>query len=273
MPTCGWSRNQNLGVNKTKIRIRTTATSYCQVPRSYDQKNVLERICFMPAISVRGNAIDDHTITHMHDAVEMGDRFGIVSDHHDSLPQVLVKLAQHLQHDFGIFGIEIAGGLVGEQDFRLVDDSAGNRHSLLLAARKLGGLVVQAPLQAQHFGNHVEAVGIEAIAMDELRDGDVALGGQSGQQIETLENEANFMPPQLGTRRVTELRQIVAVDEDMPAGGLRQSAYHVKKRRFSTARRTHNRNGFSRQNFEVDAAKRRHFDLTSPVELPQTFGF
>ncbi len=112
----------------------------------------------------------------MHDTVEMNDRFGIVSDHHDSLSQVLVKLAQHLQHDFGIFGVQVAGGLVGEQDFRLVDDGAGNGHALLLAAREFGRLVVQATLQAQHFGHHVESMGIEAIAVNELRDGDVALG-------------------------------------------------------------------------------------------------
>src|SRR5882762_1739064 len=98
MPTCGWSRNQPRGVSNTKMRMRTTAMSYCQVPRSYDQKNVLERMCFRPAISIRRDAVDNHAIAHVHYAVEVRDRLGIVRDHHDSLSQILVELTQHLQN-------------------------------------------------------------------------------------------------------------------------------------------------------------------------------
>ena len=41
-------------------------------------------------------------------------------------------------------GVEVAGGLVGDQDVRLVDQRAGDRHPLLLAARELGREGVQA---------------------------------------------------------------------------------------------------------------------------------
>ena len=40
----------------------------------------------------------------------VGGGFGVVGDHQHSLTQCSVGLAQHSEHDFGILGIEIAGG-------------------------------------------------------------------------------------------------------------------------------------------------------------------
>jgi hypothetical protein len=63
-----------------------------------------------------------------------GRRIGIVGNHHDRLPQILIELPQHRQHVVRTFRIEIAGGLVGEDDFRFVDDGARDGYALLLAA-------------------------------------------------------------------------------------------------------------------------------------------
>ena len=60
----------------------------------------------------------------MYDAVKVSGGFGIVRNHHDGLAEILVQPSKHLQHNFGIFRIEVAGGLVGKQDFRLVNDGA-----------------------------------------------------------------------------------------------------------------------------------------------------
>ena len=46
-----------------------------------------------------------------------------------------------------VFGVEIAGGLVGQHDGRVVHQRARNRHALPLAAGKLVGLVSHARLQ------------------------------------------------------------------------------------------------------------------------------
>src|SRR5438874_1633410 len=95
-PLCGWSRNQYRGVSSAKIRMRITATSYCQVPRSYDQKNVFERIRPRLAMSVCGYAVDDDAVAHVHDALEVRGRFRIVRDHHNGLAKFFVQLAEHL---------------------------------------------------------------------------------------------------------------------------------------------------------------------------------
>src|SRR5207253_3669313 len=69
--------------------MRITATSYCHVPRSYDQKNVFERTRPRLAISVRGHAVDDDTVAHVHHAIEVSGRFRVVRDHHHGLAELL----------------------------------------------------------------------------------------------------------------------------------------------------------------------------------------
>src|SRR5215472_18878982 len=129
----GWSRNQCRGVSSTNTRMRITAMSYCHVVRSYDQKNVFERICPRLAMSVRGNAVNDDAVAHVHHAIKISGRFRVVRDHHDGLAELLVQLAEHLKDGFGVFGVEISGRFVGQQNFWFVDDGARDGHTLLLS--------------------------------------------------------------------------------------------------------------------------------------------
>src|SRR3981081_172639 len=99
-PLCGLSRNQFRGVRSTKTRMRMTARSYCHVPRSYDKKNVRERIWPRLGISIRRHSVDDDSIAHVHHAVEIRCCFRVVGDHDDGLAQILVQLPKHLEDDF-----------------------------------------------------------------------------------------------------------------------------------------------------------------------------
>src|SRR5271163_4424532 len=118
---------------------------------------------------------------------------------------------------------------------------------------------MQAAYQAEHLGGYVEAMRIESVAMNILRDGDVAFGGERGQQIKTLEDEADFVAAELGTLGIAHGGKIVAVDENSSFGGFRQAADNVEQGRFAAARGTHDGYGFAGLDFEVHAAKRRHF--------------
>ena len=44
---------------------------------------------------------------------------------------------EDLDHDLAVLRVEVAGGLVGEDDARVVGDGARDRHALLLAAGEL----------------------------------------------------------------------------------------------------------------------------------------
>src|SRR5258708_2721284 len=169
-PLCGLSWNQFRGMRSTKTKIRMTATSYCHVPRSYDQKNVRERIWPRLAISIRRHSVDD-----------------------------------------------------------------------------------------------------ESVAMNKLRDGDIALGRQGGEQIETLKDEADFVAAQFGARGVAQFGEIIPVDQNLAPGSLRQAADHIQQRRLAASRRPHHRDRFARQYLEIHTTQCRAFDLARAVELPQVF--
>ena len=51
------------------------------------------------------------------------------------------KILEQLNDFAAGVGIEVAGGLIGQQQFRLVDEGAGDGDALLFAAGKLVGLV------------------------------------------------------------------------------------------------------------------------------------
>ena len=79
---------------------------------------------------------------------------GVVRDHEDRVARA-VQLAEKF-HDDGFVGfVEIAGGLVGEDQLGLIDQGAGDRDALLLAAGELRGEMREAVAEAdatQGFG-------------------------------------------------------------------------------------------------------------------------
>ena len=56
-------------------------------------------------------------------------------------------------------GVERAGGLVGQQDRRIVHQRPGDGHALALAARKLAGLVQHAVFQIHLFQSRLGLLG------------------------------------------------------------------------------------------------------------------
>ena len=65
--------------------------------------------------------------------------------------------------------------------------------------------------------------------MNKLRDGDIPFGRQRGEQIETLEDEADFVAAQFGARGVAQFGEVIPVDQDLAPGSLRQAADHVQQ--------------------------------------------
>ena len=56
----------------------------------------------------------------------------------------VVQFHKHIEDVLAVLAVKVAGGLVGQDERRLSDEGAGKGHALLLAARKLHGIVVDA---------------------------------------------------------------------------------------------------------------------------------
>src|SRR5712692_543886 len=169
-------------------------------------------------------------------ALELGDEARLVCREHDGgapAPDVLDEaqdLARHLL-------VEIAGGLVGEQEGGRLDDGAGQGSALGLALRELMRIGLGAGRQpdglerGEGLGSDVPAWRAEH-AQDESH---VLEDGAPGQQLGVLEDNADgapqlgdLGPPERGHVEVRDLDlafggQLVAVEE-AEQGGLARSA-------------------------------------------------
>ena len=88
--------------------------------------------------------VDDVAVGEEDDPVGVGRRHGVVGDHHDRLAELPHGLA-HEGEDLGAgAAVEVAGGLVGEDDLRAAGEGAGHGHALLLATGELAGPVLEA---------------------------------------------------------------------------------------------------------------------------------
>ena len=70
-------------------------------------------------------------------AVGRGGQLVIVRDENQGRPATAVHLGHQLEDVSAVARVEVAGRLVGKQNGGVVGEGAGDRHALLLAARKL----------------------------------------------------------------------------------------------------------------------------------------
>ncbi len=81
--------------------------------------------------------LHDAAIFHLDQASGHSRDIRIVRDHNHRHPCPAIELAEKI-HDFGAaLAIQVARRLIGQEQAGLVDECAGNRHTLLLAAAEL----------------------------------------------------------------------------------------------------------------------------------------
>ncbi len=94
-------------------------------------------------------SLDDAAVDQEDDPVGVGCGTGVVGDHDDGLAQVVDGLAHEVEDLAARRGVEVAGGLVGEDDVGPAGQGPGDGDPLLLTARQLAGLVLEAVAQAR----------------------------------------------------------------------------------------------------------------------------
>ncbi len=126
-----------------------------------------------------------------------------------------VHLEGEVEHGLGGMAVEVAGRLVGPHDRRLGHQRPGDRDPLLLATRKLGRPVrgpVAEPDPFEH-GEGAVTGGAGPHAGHQQRELDVLGGGEHGDQVEALEDEAHALGPVLGPTAVGHAVDVFAVDQ------------------------------------------------------------
>ena len=155
------------------------------------------------------------------------------------MPEVPVELAEQGVDPLGGLRIEVAGGLVGQQQPRLEAQRPGQRHPLLLAAGELAGPVVE-PVGQPHLRQHLLGAARASAAgqpPDQPGHHGVLERGELGQQVVALEDEADRLVAEAGQLLLVEGGQVAPLEED-PAGAWASRACPARGGRCSSPRPT-----------------------------------
>ena len=153
--------------------------------------------------------------------------------------------------------VERARGFVAQHNLRVRSKGARNGDALLLAARKLAGVIVRLAGKSHEFEQFERAsFGLFLRrAMQFERERDVAQHRALGEQAEILENHAN------GLAQIDELLagivgHIGAIDEHAARRGTLEQVDAANERRLARARLADDAEHVARLNMQVDIAQR-----------------
>ena len=170
----------------------------------------------------------------------------------------------------GVLLVEVAGGLVRQQQRGLHRERPRHGRALLLAAgelrRQMGAAAAQ-PHRIQQLPRARLRLGSRG-AGDQQRQGHVFQGGEVAQQMMKLEHESDSPVPELGQAVGVELVVRRAAEPDLPRGGKIQRAEQVEQGALARPALAGHRHKFAGFHREIDASQ--DFDgaaVAAPVRL------
>src|SRR5216683_8355498 len=101
---------------------------------------------------------------------------------------------------------------------------------------------------------------------------DVAHGGEGGEKVEALEDEADLGAAHFGAFGVGEFGEVGAVDQDRAGGGVGEAAEDVEEGGFSGARGADDGDELAGSDGEVDAAEGGDLEFAGAVGLTEIPG-
>ena len=202
--------------------------------------------------------------------VRRGD--GVVRDHHDGLAELAHGLA-HEREDLGArAGVEVAGGLVGEDDLGPAGQRPRHRDALLLTTGELRRPVREATAETDGADDLVDPRAVRPVPGESHREDDVLRRGQRRDQVERLEHEPDPVAPQLGELAVVERAEVGVTDPDAAVGEVVEAGERVHERRLAGTGRAHDRREAGRLEVDGDAVEGADLGLTLAVDLDRVDG-
>ena len=181
-----------------------------------------------------GYSLSDLALLQMDDAV--GELFDLatVGDEHDGAA-VAVESAHLLQHDVGIFVIQIAGWFVSQHYWGIIDEGAREGDALFFAGTELGRSVMAALGQTQVFQHFIDS----GVA---IRFGGVGAGQfyvfddvEVRHEVEHLKDEADGLGPEGGAGAGGHEVDLASINRDGSAAGMLHACDGHQEGGFSAA--------------------------------------
>src|SRR6185503_498461 len=176
---------------------------------------------------------------------------------------------QHSQDLLAVLAVEVARGLVGQDQLRITDDRTCHGHALLLPTRELVGLVLRARAQTHElecFADEIAALRFAYLLIEQWQL-DVLVDVELVDQVEALEDEADVAFAQIGEPTLGIPRDFALAEEVLAAAWVVDEAHDVQQRRLATTRRPHDRDELAAREPEVDVIERGRLEFRRPVLL------
>ena len=188
--------------------------------------------------------------------------------HHDHQP-LPGDLPQDFHHLDAGFTVQRTGGLVRQQDFRIVHQRPGNRHPLHLSAAQLVGLLadlVRQPDLLQGFQRPAPPLfpADPAQGQRQLYVGQYRLVRN---QVVALEHKSDRVVPVGIPVAFLKLLRALSADDQVAVGVLVQPADNIQQGGLSAAGRTQDRGKFAFSEFQVDSAQGMHLHFPAGINL------
>jgi hypothetical protein len=196
----------------------------------------------------------DASVDDVEDAVTGAGEIGVVGDDDEGFVVVVGEFEEE-RHDFrAVFGIEVAGGFVGEEDIGIVDKGAGDGGALLFAPGEFGGEMVKAVAEADFF----EGIGggvCGAFQADHGGEANIFEGGEFGEEEVILKDVAHVTIAQAGEAGAGAVIDGGAVEEDAPGLGFLQASKGIEEGGFPGAGGAAEKEFLPGMDGDVDAAE------------------
>jgi len=185
--------------------------------------------------------------------------FVAVSDKHDGGAGLVGEFTEKGEDVGAVFGIEVAGGFVGEDDAGAVNEGAGDGDALLFAAGELRGSGVGAVLDAHAFEEVLDAFPALGMGNADQLEGefDVFENGQGGEEVEELEDGADLGASESGETLGIELGELGGADANGSGVGAVDASEAIQEGGFATAGGSHEGDAFAGVDVEGYAAEDR----------------
>src|SRR5579864_192243 len=166
-------------------------------------------------------------------AVGESGHYGVVR-HHDDRAALLMELTQQAENDFFVLRVEIAGGLVGQNNSGVVDQRSRDADALLLATGELGRQMMR-PVAKSDSRQSFEGFLLVGHAVEILRQHYVFDGGEEGDQVKLLEDESDLFAAHTIQFGCGNSGYVLAVEPDLARGRAVETSDQVDQRRFAGA--------------------------------------
>ena len=200
-------------------------------------------------------------------------QFRVVGDHDHQT--VLGDLFQNLHNLQAGLGIQSAGGLVSQDDIRVVNDGTSNGHALHLTAGHLVGLFLQLIAQTHPLQGFLGALTALTLGNAGQSQGQFHVGqhGLVGDQVVALEHKANRVVAVSIPIPVLVVLGGAAVDDQVTIGVLIQTADNVQQRGLAATGRSQNGHKFAFAKLQAHTPQRMHIAAAAGVDLSDIFKF